>query len=55
MDSPNREPMIMFNTYMTQFTCSDHGILIREKSPLICMQEENLKGLVSYWILDMAH
>ena len=38
MDSPNRAPMIMFNTYMTQFTCSHHGILIREKSPLIWMQ-----------------
>ena len=23
--------MITFNTYMTQFTCSHHGILIREK------------------------
>ena len=23
--------MIMFNTYMTQFTCSHHGILILEK------------------------
>ena len=23
--------MIMFNTYLTQFTCSHHGILIREK------------------------
>ena len=23
--------MIIFNTYMTQFTCSHHGILIREK------------------------
>ena len=30
-DSSNRAPMIMFNTYMTQFTCSHHGILIREK------------------------
>ena len=30
MDSSNRAPMIMFNTYMTQFTCSYHGILIRE-------------------------
>ena len=29
--SSNRAPMIMFNTYMTQFTCSHHGILIREK------------------------
>ena len=48
MDSSNRAPMIMFNTYMTQFTCSHHGILIREKSPLIWMQKENLKGLVSY-------
>ena len=48
MNSSNRAPMIMFNTYMTQFTCSHYGILIREKSPLICMQKENLKGLVSY-------
>ena len=31
MDSSNQSPMIMFNTYMTQFTCSHHGILIREK------------------------
>ena len=31
MDSSNRAPMIMFNTYMTQFTCSHHGILIREE------------------------
>ena len=31
MDSSNQAPMIMFNTYMTKFTCSNHGILIREK------------------------
>ena len=31
MDSSNRAPIIMFNTYITQFTCSNHGILIREK------------------------
>ena len=31
MDSSIRSPMIMFNTYMTQFTCSHHGILIRQK------------------------
>ena len=31
MDSSNRTPMITFNTYTTQFTCSHHGILIREK------------------------
>ena len=31
MDSSNQAPMIMFNTYMSQFTCSHHGILIREK------------------------
>ena len=31
MDSSNIAPMIMFNTYMTQFTCSHHGILISEK------------------------
>ena len=41
-------PMIMFNTYMIQFTCSHHGILILEKSPLIWMQKVNLKGLVYY-------
>ena len=31
MDSSNRAPMIIFNTYMTQFTCSHHGIPIREQ------------------------
>ena len=29
--SSNRAPMITFNTYMTQFTCSHHVILIRGK------------------------
>ena len=29
--SSNQAPMITFNMYMTQFTCSHHGILIREK------------------------
>ena len=48
MNSSNRAPMIMFNTYMTQFTFSHHGIIIREKLPLIWMQKENLKRLVSY-------
>ena len=47
-DTLIRAPMIMFNTYMTQFTCSHHGILILEKSPLIWMQRVNLKGLVYY-------
>ena len=32
-----RAPMIMFNTYITHFTCSHHGILIGEKSPLVWM------------------
>ena len=31
MDSSNRAPMLMFNTYTTQLTCSHHGILIRGK------------------------
>ena len=31
IDSSNRAPMIMFNTYMTHFTYSHRGILIREK------------------------
>ena len=48
MDSSNRSPMIMFNTYMTQYNCSHHGILILEKSLLIWVQKVNLKGLVSY-------
>ena len=47
MDSSNRAPMIMFNTYMTQFTCPHHDILICEKSPLVWMRKENPKGLVS--------
>ena len=32
MYSLNLAPMIMFNTYMTHFTCSLHGILISEKN-----------------------
>ena len=48
MDLSSRAPIIMFNTDITQFTCSHHGILIHEKSPLIWMQKENLKGLVSF-------
>ena len=31
IDSSNQAPTVMFNTYMTQFTCSHHGILICEK------------------------
>ena len=31
IDTSIRAPMIMFNTYMTQFTCSHHGIRILEK------------------------
>ena len=31
MDTSIRAQMIMVNTYMTQFTCSHHGILILEK------------------------
>ena len=31
IDTSIRAPMIMFNTYMTQFNCSHHGILILEK------------------------
>ena len=31
MYSSNRAPMIMFNTYTTQYNCSHHGIIIREK------------------------
>ena len=38
MDSSIRSPMIILNTYTTQFTCSHHGILIRENLPLIWMQ-----------------
>ena len=31
INSSNRAPMIMFNTYMTQFTFTQHDILFREK------------------------
>ena len=31
MDTSIRAPMIILNTYITQFTCSHNGILIREK------------------------
>ena len=31
IDSSNKAPMIILNTYMDQFNCSHHGILIREK------------------------
>ena len=31
IDSSNQAPIIMFNACMTQFTCSHHGILMREK------------------------
>ena len=41
-DSSKQAPKIPFNTYMTQFTCSHHGILIREKSTFIWMQKEHL-------------
>ena len=48
MDTSIRAPTIMFNTFMTQFTCSHHGNLIFEKSPLMWMKKVNLKGFVSY-------
>ena len=32
MESSNRAPIIMFNTYINQFTCSHYGILICEKT-----------------------
>ena len=46
--SSNQAPMIMFNMYMAQFTCSHHGIPIRGKSPGIWMPKEHRKRLVSY-------
>ena len=48
VDTSIRAPMIMFNTYMTQFTCSHHGILIIKKITTYLDKKENLKGLVSY-------
>ena len=30
-DSSNQAPIIMFNKYVTQFTCSNHGILIHKR------------------------
>ena len=48
LDSSNQAPRMTFNIYINQFTFSHHGILIRKKSPLIWMQKEHLKILVSY-------
>ena len=46
--SYNQAQMIMFNTYMTQFTCSHHGILIHKKIATYLYAKEHLKGLVPY-------
>ena len=48
MDSSNEATMIMFNTYVTQFTCSHHVIITREKITTYLDAKENLNGLVSY-------
>ena len=48
MVSSNRAPIIMFNTYMTQFTFSDHGILMHEKIATYLDAKGKSKGLVSY-------
>ena len=45
MDSSKQAPMIMFNTYMTQFACSHHGILIREKITTYLDAKGKSKGL----------
>ena len=44
----NREPIIMFNMYMTLFTCSHHGIQIREKSTTYLDAKVTSKRLFSY-------
>ena len=47
-DSLNQAPMITFNVYMTQFTCSHNGILIREKVTTYFNAKRTSKILVSY-------
>ena len=48
MFSSNRASMITFNTYMTQFTCSHHGIRICEKITTYLDANGTSKILVSY-------
>ena len=48
IDSLNRAPMVTFNTYMTQFTCSYHGILIRGKITIYLDAKGTSKIIVSY-------
>ena len=43
--SSNQAPIIMFNTYMTQFTCSHHGILIREKITIYLYEKGTSKKI----------
>ena len=45
--SSNQSPMIMFNTYMNQFTCSHHGI-IRQKITSYFDAKGTSKKLLSY-------
>ena len=47
-DSSNQAPMITFNTYITQFTCSHYGILIRENFTTYLDAKVTSKRLFSY-------
>ena len=46
IDSSNQKPMIKFNTYMTQFTCLHHFILICKKITTYLDAKEKLKRIV---------
>ena len=47
-DSLNQAPLIMFNTFMTKFNYSHHGILICEKITTYLDAKVTPKRLVSY-------
>ena len=44
IDSLNQSPINMFNTYMTPFTCSHHGILVCKKNTTYLDAKETSKN-----------
>ena len=47
IDYSKQAPMIIFNTYITQFTCSYDGIIIREKITTYLDAKQTYRKLVS--------
>ena len=47
-DPSNQSPMIMFNTYTTQCTCSHYGIIIHGKITTYLDEKGTYKRIISY-------